>query len=176
MIRIGSDYRLVMEWGSREYGDGLSRIFHLATRICKGRGIDVGCSFFQDNKNPIPGSLPVDIALPSTGTATNLSQYATGEFDFVFSSHALEHVGEPWLAVQESWRVLKSGGVYFLYLPFPGHKDWDPSICEGARGIHLWQPTPGTVSRLLLLNGFAVDYCEYEQDDFGGFVVLGTKR
>lgn len=38
-------------------------------------------------------------------------------FDFVYSSHTLEHLFKPQLALKNWWRVLKPGGYLILYLP-----------------------------------------------------------
>lgn len=41
-------------------------------------------------------------------------------FDFVYSSHTLEHVDDPFVAIQSWWRVLKPCGYLLLYIP---HRD-----------------------------------------------------
>lgn len=41
----------------------------------------------------------------------NLYQFEDNSFDIVYSHQVLEHVPKPWLAGQESVRVLKSGGI-----------------------------------------------------------------
>jgi len=41
-------------------------------------------------------------------------------FDFVHSSHALEHMEDPALALRNWWRVVKPGGYLILYIP---HRD-----------------------------------------------------
>jgi SAM-dependent methyltransferase len=52
--------------------------------------------------------------------ATDLSGLAASQYDFVISSHTLEHSANPLLALSEWRRVLKPGGTLFLVLP---HKD-----------------------------------------------------
>lgn len=52
--------------------------------------------------------------------ATNLNSISSSSRDFVLSSHTLEHVANPILALAELIRVLKTGGVLVLMLP---HKD-----------------------------------------------------
>jgi len=44
-----------------------------------------------------------------------------GQFDYVYSSHFLEHLDEPVEALHEWYRILKPGGHLILYLP---HKDY----------------------------------------------------
>jgi SAM-dependent methyltransferase len=52
--------------------------------------------------------------------ATNLSAVPSERYDFVLSSHALEHTANPLKALVEWRRVLKSGGALVLVVP---HKD-----------------------------------------------------
>ncbi len=53
--------------------------------------------------------------------ATDLSRIATEKYDFVISSHTIEHISNPLKALLEWKRVLKRGGVLLLVCP---HKDW----------------------------------------------------
>lgn len=52
--------------------------------------------------------------------ATDLGRFAPSSYDFVLSSHTLEHVANPLLALSEFIRVLKDQGTLVLALP---HKD-----------------------------------------------------
>src|ERR1022692_2414923 len=52
--------------------------------------------------------------------ARDLSDFASVSYDFVCSSHTLEHCANPIRALRECSRVLKSDGYLFLVLP---HKD-----------------------------------------------------
>ena len=98
-------------------------------------GLDVGCSCFK----LLPTSIGIetrrgDQALlaqgPSewcgprehvniVGDGTDLRWFADGQFDYVFSGHMLEHVPyeRALAAVGEFMRVLRPGGLLFLYLP-----------------------------------------------------------
>lgn len=65
---------------------------------------------------------------------TDLSIYATGAIDLVFSSHALEHIPDWKAALKEWWRVVKVGGHLALYLP---HADFYPR-CSGRDEWKAW--------------------------------------
>ena len=52
--------------------------------------------------------------------ATNLSRIANEKYDFVISSHTIEHISNPLKALLEWKRVLKRGGVLLLVCP---HKE-----------------------------------------------------
>jgi SAM-dependent methyltransferase len=49
--------------------------------------------------------------------ASDLNPIPSDRYDFVLSSHALEHVANPIRALKEWMRVMKSGGVLLLVLP-----------------------------------------------------------
>lgn len=51
--------------------------------------------------------------------ATALTGIADASYDFILSSHCLEHVANPLLALQEWRRVVRSGGHLVLILPDP---------------------------------------------------------
>jgi len=159
-------------------GSGMRWIYRLARKFCKGKGLDVGpCGVTCDGTEflPFPGAIPVDIRLPDSGSATDLSKYEDESMDYVFSSHCLEHADDPEKALEEFYRVLKPGGVTFIYLPAPGHAKWDPHLFEGVRHEHLWQPTPDTLGRLMLMAGFKVEYMEREVDVCSSFAAIGRK-
>jgi len=52
--------------------------------------------------------------------AIDLSDIPSGEYDFVLSSHSLEHTANPLLALDEWTRVMKPDGILLLVLP---HKE-----------------------------------------------------
>lgn len=87
-----------------------------ARRWCIGKGIDVGAGgagftdarHVQDKKD----ENAYEILEPG------------GSLDYVFSSHMLEHLAYPWTAIQEFYRVLKPGGILYLYLPNTAYHRW----------------------------------------------------
>lgn len=68
---------------------------------------------FHFNKRRMPGNQYVS-------EATNLSKITTASYDFVLSSHTLEHIANPLQALSEWTRVLKENGLLVLVIP---HKD-----------------------------------------------------
>lgn len=94
----------------------------------RGRGIDVGCGRFK----AFPHFIGVDNGhhwgregIDVVSEADDLELFASESLDFVFSSHALEHIADFKGALREWWRVLKVGGHLSLYLP---HKELYPNI------------------------------------------------
>lgn len=82
-----------------------------AKHVCKGNGVDVGCGKVEWS---FPGSTPIDFTVGWEFHAHNLPYL---EYDYIFSSHLLEHLTQPWDALDHWWDCLKTGGVLFLYLP-----------------------------------------------------------
>ena len=54
------------------------------------------------------------------GDAQYLSSIEDESFDFVYSSHTLEHMQDPAIALRNWYRVLKTGGYLIIYIP---HRD-----------------------------------------------------
>lgn len=90
-----------------------------AKNICKGYGIDVGCSKPEWS---FPGS---EIVEPNINGLHALN-FPHENLDYIFSSHCLEHINN-WVDVLDYWKSkLKSGGVLFLYLPDYSQVYWRP--------------------------------------------------
>lgn len=166
----------VYEYRGALYPDYLRRgnacrfIAATAAQFCIGHGLDVGAGAW-----PLPGAIPVDVK--DGGDAMALPD---GEFDFVFSSHCLEHLADP-VAALEHWKTrlrptqwmsadAQPGGVLFLYLPHPDMAYWRPSNCRKHRHI-FW---PKDVAEMLCDLGF-VDVIHGERDLAWSFAVTGRR-
>ena len=78
--------------------------------VLKGEGLDIGCG-----PDPVfPGVMPFDL---SHGDANHVTQYIKTQFDFVYSSHCLEHMIDARAAILDWWQLVKPGGVLFLLVP-----------------------------------------------------------
>lgn len=81
-------------------------------KLCKGFGLDVGCA---KSEWSIPGALLVD---PVLTPEYHAMQLPPGQYDYIASSHMLEHYNGRFQEVIEYWLTkIKHGGVIFLYLP-----------------------------------------------------------
>ncbi len=80
---------------------------------CQGRGLDIG----YGGDLLAPNCTGWDI---EHGDAQALRGLKDASFDFVYSSHTLEHMVDPVEAIRSWWRVLKPGGYLLLYIP---HRD-----------------------------------------------------
>jgi len=82
-------------------------------KYCKGHGLDIGF-----------GGDPVTDDCDGWDFEHGDAQYLKGvegsKYDFVHSSHTLEHMDDPAVAIDNWWRVIRPGGYLILYVP---HRD-----------------------------------------------------
>lgn len=139
-------------------GNACQFIAPTALQFCQGEGLDIGAG-----KWPLPGAKPIDMALGHNGMALPYKQY-----DYIFSSHCLEHLVNPVKAL-EHWKAnLKPGGVLFLYLPHPDMEYWRPQHCR--KHLHLFYPKD--VAQLVADLGF-VNVLHGERDLAWSFACVG---
>ena len=108
-------------------------IFPVAKEICKGVGLDIGCN------NPewtFPGAYGIDVDYPKEGiNAMNIPESQYG-WDYIFSSHCLEHIPDYMAALRHWTEHLKQGGVLFLYLPHADCAYWKPWKMPTRKHLH----------------------------------------
>jgi len=82
----------------------------LETSIITGAGIDIGCG-----PDPITaGVRKFDI---EDGDANRITEFVHEQFDFVYSSHCLEHMREPRDTLLEWWKLVRPGGHLIFIVP-----------------------------------------------------------
>lgn len=103
-----------------------------AKHFCKGNGLDIGCNRAEWS---FPGAKMIDSVFNDGYDAFNLPE---GEFDYIYSSHCLEHL-TTWVTALDYWKGrLKDGGTLFLYLPDISQQYWHPSHCK--KHINIFTP------------------------------------
>jgi SAM-dependent methyltransferase len=88
------------------------------SQIIIGKGIDVGCGpdkVWDDN------CIAFD---QEQGDANKISEYFSDKFDYLHASQCLEHMHDPYAAMVEWLRVVRSGGHAIISIP-----DW--TLYEG---------------------------------------------
>jgi len=145
-------------------GHAADFIIPFASQFCKGYGLDIGgtkdCHFI--------GAKIVNIELNNGFHALNLPP---GKYDYIFSSHTLEHVFRCSATLQHWKKHLREEGVLFLYLPHPDMIYWRPENCRK----HKWSFTPKEITALL--NDLKFDVMLYsERDLFWSFAVVAMNR
>lgn len=142
------------------HGNACQFIAPVAKHFCRGRGVDVGAGPW-----PLEGAEPIE--LRDGGSAMDLPP---GPFDFVASSHCLEHLVDP-VSALEHWKDrLRPGGTLFLYLPHPDMEYWRPQHCR--KHLHSWRPAE--MAQIVRDLGF-VDVIHSERDMAWSFAVVGFR-
>jgi SAM-dependent methyltransferase len=78
--------------------------------ILLGTGLDIGAG-----KDPVsPGAIVFD---KQDGDANKIDELLKNQFDWVFSSHCLEHMLNPWDAILRWWKLVKPGGHLIVLVP-----------------------------------------------------------
>lgn len=153
-----------------------------AVPYTRGNGLDLGCGAERiwDNKHVIGVDSGKDVEMFNTQVnaqvacdVTDLSVFGSRQFDFVFSSHVLEHItlGKVPGTLREWCRVVKKGGYVVLYLPLSGLYP-DPGE-DGANPDHQWIVTYDKVIELMEGVPRPWDLVEYrvcdQTDEYSGF-------
>jgi SAM-dependent methyltransferase len=88
------------------------------SQIIKGKGIDVGCG---PDKVWDENCIAFD---QEQGDANKISEYFEDKFDYLHASQCLEHMHDPYAAVVEWLKIVRSGGHAIISIP-----DW--TLYEG---------------------------------------------
>lgn len=85
-------------------------------KYMSGHGVDIGYRGGNADNLPIlPSAIGVDIGFRGYDGVT--LPFPSGQFDYVYSSHCLEHVLKPFECLREWHRVLKDGGYLIVVVP-----------------------------------------------------------
>lgn len=82
-----------------------------------GKGIDIGCGDDPLSKEAFPGVTSLDHFDKHSGDAQTLSGIEDRSYDFVYSSHCLEHLPNPYIAFFNWLRICKVGGYLIVAVP-----------------------------------------------------------
>ena len=135
-----------------------------ALHVCHGTGYDIGC---MKKEWAFPGAIPIDKAFDEGYDAMNLPQK---NVDYIFSSHALEHI-ENWVDVLDYWtEILKPGGVLFLYLPHYNQEYWRP--WHNRKHLHCFDVK--VIKDYMDQNYIDIFYSERDLND--SFMIFGEKK
>lgn len=117
--------------------------FPFAMEVCKrnGIGVDIGYGI-PEWKFPLAdlgidnGKVCLVDGSEESGDVNAIN--FGGEFDYIFSSHCLEHLPN-WVQALDYWQTkLRPGGVVCLYLPHPDQEYWLP--WHNRKHIHILRP------------------------------------
>ncbi len=83
----------------------------------EGKGLNIGAGHTSFGSQILNMEMEDGPGIDITGSVLDLP-LADGTLDLVISQEVLEHVPDPFLAVQEICRVLKPGGKAYIQIPF----------------------------------------------------------
>lgn len=90
----------------------------LFDKVFRGRGIDIGPGRDALSVVDFPTITSVEAFDKSQGDAQHILQHKeAGAYDFVYSSHCLEHLEDPVGALVEWWRLVRPGGYMVIAVP-----------------------------------------------------------
>jgi SAM-dependent methyltransferase len=122
----------------------------LEKSILQGKGIDIGCG-------PDPVTADARRFDVEDGDANVITRFVKDQFDFVYSSHCLEHMWRPREAVLEWWKLVRVGGHLFFTVPdedlyeqgvFPSRFNRDHKATFTIRKTESWSPVSINVADL----------------------------
>lgn len=112
-----------------------------------GKGIDIGCG-----TDPLRAEVRCfDVA---DGDANRITAYVREQFDFVYSSHCLEHMHDPRSALREWWQLVKPRGHLIFIVPdedlyeqgcFPSRFNSDHKTTFTVSKSRSWSPVSHNV-------------------------------
>lgn len=115
-------------------------------RYMQGRGIDLGYSGYEDGVVPIlEGAIGVDKDYPGYDGST--LPFQSGELDYVYSSHMLEHVDNFTGMLREMHRVVKEGGHIVITVPHHYLYERKASLPSRHNADHKRFYTPSSLMR-----------------------------
>lgn len=105
------------------------------------RGLDLGVH--AEKITPTAVGVDRNPAAPAVNVILDVTlplPWSDGYFDWVFSSHCLEHLPQPPAAIlPEWWRVVRRGGVLALYLPHKNlYRSTTPSTIMSSAPNRSW--------------------------------------
>lgn len=145
-------------------GNAISHIKAKALVHCRGSyGLDVGASAWQ-----FPGAVAIH-------DETERYLFDNGPYDFVFSSHCLEHIPN-WQEELQLWaNTVKVGGTVFIYVPHPRMEMWHPGSWWVGEN-HVWSPEPVSLVKYLNENTcLKVESYECYPDSYWSFHVIARR-
>jgi len=129
-------------------------------KYCNGKGIDIGCF----DEPLLPDCDLWDLQINPFQDAKYMDGIEDETYDFVYSSHCLEDIDDPSVALKNWYRILKRGGYLILFLP---HRDLFehvhilPSPCNSDHKHYFLidkDEQPDTLGIIPLISNTLTDY------------------
>lgn len=149
-----------------------------ATRFLRGNGIDVGSGSDPISKSSFmfPFIQSIDHWDIEDGDAMLMETVADNSYDFLHSSHCLEHLTDPYMGLGNWIRIVKSGGFLIVTVPdedlyeqriFPSKFNPDHKFTFTISKDSSWSPASVNIFDLLGKFNSAVRIIKIELLDSG---------
>lgn len=136
-----------------------------ALEVLSGKGLDIGC---MKPEWAFPGAKLIDLEIDDEWEAYHLPDE---EYDYIFSSHCLEHLND-WVGALDYWNTrLRSGGIMYLYLPHYSQTYWRP----WNNRKHLNILTPQYLRDYFEARGYAKVLVSEGPDIYNAFTCIAEK-
>lgn len=145
------------------------------SRYFVGKGIDIGCG--NDSLAQYSWCFPLVTSIKSwdipDGDAQHMSGVENETFDFIVSSHCLEHLHDPYESMTNWCRILKPGGYMVIVVPdedlyeqrnWPSRYNRDHKTTWTIQKTQSWSPVSINVTNFLsqfpMLNVLKLELCD----------------
>lgn len=135
---------------------------NFTSRYFVGKGIDIGCGPDPLHHQKMYGAWPLLDACDEwdieDGDAQLMEGVPDATYDFVYSSHTLEHVVDPVETLANWWRILRPGGYLVLAVPDEDMYEqgvWPPTFNTDHKHTYAvakrasWSPVSRNIDALL---------------------------
>jgi SAM-dependent methyltransferase len=103
-------------------------------KYCNGRGIDIGCG----NDPILPDVDMWDLSISKDHDATYMKGIPDNTYDFVYSSHCLEDLEKPDVAIKNWWRILRDDGYLIIFVPHRDLFELRRTLPSAGNANHKW--------------------------------------
>ena len=163
----------------RETSKSIMRRLHdsrFATRFFKGKGIDIGAAMdpLSLYVELFPLITEMKIWQKRHGDGQLMEGVADNSYDFVHSSHCLEHLHDPYEGLKNWFRILKPGGYLIVTIPDEDlyEQGYFPSILNNEHKWTIplyksdsWSPKSINATSMVQVLGNAADIVKLELQD-----------
>lgn len=164
---MGYDYPIHITEGN--HSRFIRPIFEAVCLQLGERGVDIGYSKEEWAISNLPDVVKIDKDEDAIDFFHEKNQ---DKFDWIFSSHCLEHLREPYKALDTWVDNIRAGGCLFLYLPHPDCKYWLPEFMPTKKHLHSWSPK----KMVSIFEKLGLKYIQCSQRDLAySYAIYGYK-
>lgn len=141
--------------------------------VCVGRGLDIGCGY----QKIYPDAIGIDTLRDSKCVAEiyasgdELDFLSDGQWDYIVSCQALEHIADTKKSLRGWFRVLRPGGV--VAVTVPNGEEEARAVCDAH---HVSAFTPNLLSLFFQDCGFKVESVEVIEEAGWSTIMLMARK